>query len=486
MADVRVRFAPSPTGYLHIGGARTALFNYVFARHNGGTLVLRIEDTDVERTIEDSTRQILSSLEWLGIQWGEGPYYQSQRRSLYVEAAQRLINEGKAYWCYCTPEELERDRKNAMAQGRPPKYDGKCRNLTQKQKTAYESEGRKPALRLRTPDEGTTVVNDLIHGDVTFENSLMGDFVILKSNGFPAYNFACVVDDFNMRMTHVIRADEHLSNTPKQIIMYKALDYNLPEFAHVPMILAPDRSKLSKRHGATSVEEFREKGYLPEAIINYLALLGWSPESGEDFFDMDYIINTFRLERVSKTPAIYDINKITWMNGYYLREGNPERLVDLIIPFFRDAGFVSTKISVEERDWLKKLVLYSRDRVKTLNEFPESFPYFFVDEFEYEPKGVKKHFQKTGVKALLEEACTHLETIPDDRFQKQDVEKVYREIISNQGIQGGALIHPTRLAITGRTIGPGLFEVMELLGKTKTINRLKRAVDYLDKQTNYS
>ncbi|NLZ53812.1 MAG: glutamate--tRNA ligase, partial [Thermoanaerobacteraceae bacterium] len=303
---VRVRFAPSPTGSLHIGGARTALFNLLYARHNNGTFVLRIEDTDTERSTEESTSQIIRSLKWLGLDWDEGtekggdfgPYFQSERLELYKKEVERLLAEGKAYRCYCTPEELAQRREAALKAGKPPKYDGSCRNLTPEQIEKFEAEGRKYTIRLKMPQEGHTEVDDLIRGRVVFENSVLDDFIIVKSNGIPTYNFACVIDDNAMKITHVIRAEEHLSNTPKQIQAYIALGYDIPKFAHVPMILAPDRSKLSKRHGATSVEEFRDQGYLAKSIINYLTLLGWSPEGTEEIFEMDKAVKEFTLERV--------------------------------------------------------------------------------------------------------------------------------------------------------------------------------------------
>ena len=318
MGSVRVRFAPSPTGYLHIGGARTALFNWLFARHNDGKMVLRIEDTDQGRLKEDSVSQIISSLKWLGISWDEGPetggdygpYFQSERLDKYTKECERLMAEGKAYYCFCTSEELEADKEADRKARRPHRYSGRCRNLTDKQIEKYKAEGRKPVVRFKMP-EGSTVVKDIVRGDVTFDNNPMDDFVIMKSNGIPTYNFAVVVDDHSMGMTHVIRGEEHLPNTPKQVLLYDALGYETPKFAHVPMILAPDKSKLSKRHGATSVEEFRDKGFLPEAIVNYLILLGWSPEGNTEIITLEDAAEQFSLKRVNKSSAIYDVTKLT-------------------------------------------------------------------------------------------------------------------------------------------------------------------------------
>ena len=360
---VRVRFAPSPTGSLHIGGARTALFNLLFARHNNGTFVLRIEDTDTERSTEESAAQIIRSMRWLDLDWDEGPekggdfgpYFQSQRLELYKKEVDRLLAEGKAYRCYCTPEELAERREAALKAGKPPKYDGTCRNLTAEQIEKYEAEGRKYAIRLKMPEEGQTEVNDLIRGRVVFENSVLDDFIIVKSNGIPTYNFACVIDDNAMQITHIIRAEEHLSNTPKQIQAYLALGYEIPQFAHVPMILAPDRSKLSKRHGATSVEEFREQGYLAKAIINYLTLLGWSPEGTEEIFEIDKAIKEFTLERVNKTAAIYDVKKLTWINGHYMRELDSAFVTEETIPFMIKKGII-TEQEAKERWELYRLL----------------------------------------------------------------------------------------------------------------------------------
>ena len=482
---VRVRFAPSPTGYLHIGGARTVLFNWLFARKHSGTLVLRVEDTDTERTLEDSCRQILDSLKWLGLNWDEGPevggpygpYWQSQRKDLYRDAAMELLEKGSAYRCYCSPQELEERRNEARKRGEPPRYDGRCRELTPVEKRALEAQGKSWVIRLRTPDSGATTVRDLIRGDVTFDNLVIGDFVIMKSDGMPTYNFACVVDDASMRITHVIRGDEHVSNTPRQVMIYQALGLPLPAFAHVPMILAADRSKLSKRHGATSVEEFREAGFLPEAILNYLVLLGWSPGDGQEFMNLPEMVDKFSLERISSTPAIYDVTKLAWMNGHYLRQADPDRLVELSIPHLRRTGLVPADVTAEERAQIKELVSLVSERIRTLEEVPDAISYFLTEDWDYDQRGVAKHFNRDGVADLLEKAYEVLQQLPD--FSLETVESAYRGLIDNLGISGGALIHPTRLALTGRTVGPGLFHIMSVLGKGATLRRLKRAIDWV-------
>lgn len=475
--SVRVRFAPSPTGSLHIGGARTALFNWLFARRHRGSFILRIDDTDLERSSEESYRQILSSLQWLGLNWDEGPYLESERLELYRRAAEKLLNEEKAYLCYCTPEELAARRQEAQAKGLAPMYDRRCRYLTPQERCRLEDEGRRPAIRLAVPDNGVTVVSDVIRGQVVFENSTIDDFIILKSNGMPTYNFATVVDDHDMGITHVIRAEEHLSNTPKQILVFQALGYELPVFAHVPMILAPDRSKLSKRHGATSVEEYREAGYLPEAIINYLALLGWSPDGEEEILPLETIIQQFSLERVSKNAAIYDTKKLTWINGHYLREGDLDRITTLAIPFLQAKGLLPDPFPEENYSYVRAVIGAVRDRVKTLAEVAEAASYFFANISEYEEKGVRKFFAQPEVIALLQKAKERLQEL--GVFTAETTEKAYRALAEELHIPAGQLIHPTRLAVSGRTMGPGLFDILELLGKDRVIARLDQAVKWI-------
>lgn len=483
VSEVRVRFAPSPTGYLHIGGARTALFNYLYARRHGGKFVLRIEDTDTERTIKDSAEKLMAAFTWLGLTWDEGPivggpkgpYYQSQRQELYSKYAQELIEKGLAYKCYCTPEELAAERERAREEKKAPRYSGRCRCLTSEQVRAFEAEGRKPAVRLKTPDGGETVVHDIIHGDVTFKNDEIADFVIVKSDGFPTYNFACVIDDWHMELTHIIRADEHLSNTPKQVWVYQALGAPMPKFAHVPMILAPDRSKLSKRHGAQTVEEFMDKGYLPEAILNYIALLGWTPpDATKELMTLDEMVELFDLDRVSSTPAVYDTTKMTWMNGQYMRMRTIEQLIDLYVPTASRFG-LGTEDGLRSRGpWLEKVMLALRERSKTVDEMVESSAVFFRAPSEYDEAGAKKLFSKSGVAPLLVKGAAALSQVTD--WTLENVEAAYRGVIEREGIKGGEIIHPTRLALTGKTVGPGLFEIIEILGKDESVARLKAAV----------
>lgn len=478
MSNVRVRFAPSPTGELHIGGARTALFNLLYARANSGTLVLRIDDTDFERSREDYVEKLLTSLHWLGLDWDEGPYYQSRRQDHYTAEAERLLTESKAYRCYCSTEELARGRDEAKKENRAFLYPGTCRNLTPEAEEKCRSEGRNAVIRVRTPDSGETVVDDLIRGKVHFENAMLDDFIILKSNGQPTYNFASVVDDLQLKITHVIRAEEHLSNTPRQQICALALGYELPAFAHVPMILAPDRSKLSKRHGATSVEEFQNEGYLPEALINYMALLGWSPGEDRELINLEDMIAVFKLDKVNKTAAIYDVNKLAWMNGHYIRERSPEQLAEAALPFFKMHGLLEGELSSSELDYLKRVLNAVRERARTLKELAEAAEYFYLDEFEYDQKGIKKAFQKEGAADVLRSIRQELITL--EEFDEGKTEALFNEMSEKTGLSFGRLIQPTRLALTGRMGGPGLFEIMSLLGKDKTLSRLDKAIRYIE------
>jgi glutamyl-tRNA synthetase len=479
LSSVRVRFAPSPTGELHIGGARTALFNYLFARAKKGTFILRIDDTDLERSRAEYTEALLDAMRWLGLEWDEGPYYQSRHLKRYEDEAARLLKEGKAYRCFCTPEKLTAGREQAHKDGKNYLYPGTCRDLTPEKIEEYCEAGHNFVVRLRIPDEGSTVVRDLIRGEVRFNHRDLDDFIIMKSNGLPTYNFASVVDDAEMKITDVIRAEEHLSNTPRQQLCLEALGYEQPRYAHVPMILAPDRSKLSKRHGATSVEEFRSSGYLPEALINYMALLGWSPGEKE-ILPLSEMIPLFSLERVNKTAAIYDTTKLTWMNGQYLRAVPPERLAAEALPFYTAAGLVEPPLGGEEEEYYEKVVKAVSDRVKTLAEMADASTYFYREVDSYDEKGVRKHFRKEGSAALLRRAASLLHTL--EPFDLDSVESGYRNLSKELGISAGRLIHPTRLAISGRTMGPGLFDIIVLLGREKTISRLEKAALWIERQ----
>ncbi|WP_293832325.1 glutamate--tRNA ligase [uncultured Phascolarctobacterium sp.] len=486
MSDVRVRFAPSPTGYLHIGGARTALFNWLFAHKMGGKLILRIEDTDTERLKEDSVSQILTSLKWLGINWDEGPevggdcgpYYQSERLDIYKKYADKLLEEGKAYYCFCSAADLEAQREKQRAAKQPFRYARTCRDLSAEEVQARIAAGEPYSVRVKIPVEGTITVHDLIHGDVTFNMDQFDDFVIVKSNGMPTYNFAVVVDDHLMGMTHVLRAEEHLSNTPKQLLIYEALGWEPPKFGHMPMILAPDRSKLSKRHGATSVEEFRSQGYLAEAIVNYLTLLGWGPGDERELFTLQETVELFELEQMSKKAAIYDTKKLTWMNGQYLSELPLEKILPEAKPFFIKDGLVTEEWfnDAANEAYFEKLVDVVRVRVKTLQEVADASSYFFKELEGYDEKGVSKHFKPENI-AILEQCIAAIKA--DDVYDLASTEAAYNKIAADNGLALGKVIHPTRLALTGRTVSPGMFDVMVLLGKEKTLARLEKAVEFI-------
>lgn len=479
MSTTRVRFAPSPTGELHIGGARTALFNLLFARAKGGVFVLRIDDTDLERSRPEYIEALLDTMRWLGLDWDEGPYFQSRRVPEYNREATRLLEENKAYHCYCTTEELAAGREAAKKAGKPYLYPGRCRNLPREEERAFLAEGRTPVLRLAVPGEGETVVNDVIRGDVTFENSNLDDFIIVKTNGVPTYNFASVVDDYQMNITHVIRGEEHLSNTPRQQLCAKALGYSLPAYVHLPMILAPDRSKLSKRHGATAVEQFREQGYLPEALINYMALLGWSPGE-EEIISYSEMVNLFSLQRVNKTAAVYDVTKLTWMNGHYLRETGIDRIVSLALPFFTCEGLIEETPDAKAMDYLKEVVGVVRDRVKTLAELAEASTYFFSDKFSYDEKGMKKHFAGNETASLLRKAADSLRNL--EQFNAEEAETAFKVLSEKMGLSTGKLIHPTRLAVSGRTMGPALFDLIAVLGREKSVRRMEQAASFIEKK----
>ncbi|MGB4273596.1 MAG: glutamate--tRNA ligase [Bacillota bacterium] len=484
MSKVRVRFAPSPTGYLHIGGARTMLFNWLFARHHGGSLILRIEDTDVERSTDASTDAIIESIKWLGLDWDEGPivggeygpYFQSERLDIYREYAERLLKSGHAYRCYCTPEELSEAREAAMKAGKPPGYTGRCRQLSLEMIRAYEAQGRKPALRFKVP-EGETVVNDIVRGDVVFQNEHIDDFVILKSDGYPTYNFAVVIDDALMKITDVIRADEHLPNTPKQIMMYKALGFELPRFAHVSMILGKDKTKLSKRHGATSVTQYRDDGYLPEALINYLVLLGWAYDAEQQIFSREELIQKFTLDKVSKNPAIFDPDKLLWMNGHYIREQDNKVLVDLAIDHLRKAGLVSEEPSNEELSKVRAVVSILKERIRTMGDIVSQGDFFFTDEFAVDDEAISKFLTRDYVPETFEALKARLEAASP--FNRQAVEEVIRGYAKEVGRKAGEVIHPLRVALTGRSVSPGIFEVMEILGKDACCRRIDSALKKL-------
>ena len=485
MSEVRVRFAPSPTGNLHVGGARTCLFNWLFARSMGGKLILRIEDTDPTRFQEGLVGQIIRSMKWLGLDWDEGPevggpcepYFQSQRTEIYQKYLQQLLDEGKAYYCFCTPEELEAQRAIQRERKQPFRYPRTCRNLSKEEVERRIAAGEPHSIRFKIPTSGHLRVNDIIHGRMDFDLTQFDDFVIAKTNGTPTYNFAVVIDDHLMGMTHVLRAEEHIPNTPKQILLFQALGFEVPEFGHMSMILAPDRSKLSKRHGAQSVEEFQALGYLPEALLNYLTLLGWSPEGNQEIITKEETVKQFDMNKMSHKGAVYDIKKLYWINGQYLNSLPLERIAKDAEPFFVAAGLITEEWLQEEanRNYLSHLVDVVRVRVKTLQEIVDASTYFFRDFAEYDEKGVRKFFTPEGIAQL--EICRS-RVAAQEAFDEASLETLYNTLAEEAGIALGKVIQPSRLALSGRTVTPGMFDMMVLLGKEKTLARMDQAIAY--------
>ena len=462
---VRVRFAPSPTGHLHLGGARTALFNYLFARHNKGTFILRIEDTDRTRSTEEYIEAIIEGMKWLGLNWDEGPYRQIDRFNIYKDYADKLLREGKAYYCYCSPEELEKRRQEASAQGRTPKYDGRCKLLKE------PIPDRVPAIRFMMPQEGETVVNDLIRGMVVFENAQLDDLIIMRSDGTPTYNFTVVVDDVDMGITHVIRGDDHLNNTPKQLHIYKAFGYGIPAFAHLPMILGHDKARLSKRHGATSVTSYKDMGYLSDAFVNYLARLGWA-HGDQEIFTRNELVEYFSLEDVGKSAAVFNPEKLLWLNSQYIMKTPTEKLIEMVMPFLVREKIIQ-KDQTLDKEWLSKAIETLKERAKTLVELAHSLRFYIAEDIEYEEKAKTKFLNEKNLPYLLDvkDAVKGI-----DNFVAPEIEKVFVSLVEKHKTKLGNIAQPVRVAITGKTESPGIFEVLEIVGKEKTLRRLESAI----------
>jgi len=457
---IRTRFAPSPTGYLHIGGARTALFNWLYARHHGGRFILRIEDTDQLRSTEESTRAILDAMTWLGLTWDEGPFYQAQRVDIHREMVERLIDEKKAYYCTCTPEELEEKRKEALRTGRKPKYDGTCRERGL-------AKSPDSVVRFRCPDYGTTIVRDLVKGTISFNNDELDDLIIERADGYPTYNFAVVVDDAQMGITHVIRGDDHVNNTPRQILLYEALGFEVPLFGHVPMILGADKTRLSKRHGATSVMAYQEMGFLPEALVNYLVRLGWS-HGDQEIFSMDELIDLFDLDAAGKSAAIFNPDKLLWLNAHYIKQYPVDKLIATVKPFWADRG-----CDVSNEDFLGRVVGDLRNRAKTLVEMAEAGQFYFTEAVNYDPEAKAKFLTAEVVPHLLDFA-RELPLLAD--YTKAGIEDFLRGFTAARNVKLKIIAQPLRVALTGKTVSPGIDEVMITLGRERVIKRLEDAV----------
>ncbi len=488
-STVRTRFAPSPTGYPHVGSIRTALFAWLFARHNGGKFIVRIEDTDVARTVEGAVEAILDGLQWLGIDRDEGPgvggdympYFQSQRLELYHKAAARLIAQDNAYECYCSSERLEEMRNDQARRKVPPGYDRRCRTLTEDQRKAKGAEGLKPVVRFKMPTTGQTRFHDIIRGSVVFENSLIDDFVLLKSDGYPTYHLANIVDDHEMEITHVIRAEEWLSSTPRHVLLYAAMGYTPPQFAHLPLILGPDRSKLSKRHGAVSVIEYRDQGYLPEAMLNYLTLLGWALDDKTELFTGEELIKNFSLERVSKTAAIFNIDKLNWMNGIYIRRLTADDFARRAMPFLEKdlPADVPRPLTLE---YVRQVMPLVQERAKILSEVTLLTRYFFVDNLEYDSALLisKGMTPESTIPALTvsKERLAKIET-----FDATALEAMLRPLAEELQLKTGQLFGSLRTAVSGETATPPLFQMVAVLGRERSLQRIEAAIDKLKRLT---
>ena len=486
MADiVRVRFAPSPTGLPHIGNIRTALFNWLFAKHHGGKLIVRVEDTDQDRMVPGATDAALDALDWLHLQWDEGPrvggphapYYQSERLQIYHEMADKLIDGGFAYRCYCNQERLEQMRKEQIRSKQHPGYDRHCRNLSAAKRQNLEAEGGPSVIRFAMPDTGVTALDDIIHGEVVWQNELFDDFILLKSDGFPTYHLAVVTDDHLMEITHVLRAEEWLPSTPRHLQIYQALGIQPPQFGHLPMILGPDRAKLSKRHGATAAQEYRDDGFLPEALRNFLVLLGWSLDDKTEIMEPEVVIKNFSLERVNKSAAIFDLEKLIWMNGVYIRQLSIEDLADRILPFLERE--LHPSLLPVDRDYLLRIVPLIRERIKLLADSAGLMSYFFHEELDYDPgnlvqKGMDGHSAPSALAAAREKVAGAHD------FQHQPLEESLRAAALHTGLTPRQFFGMLRVATTGREASPPLFEMMEVLGKDRVLARIDAAINRLE------
>ncbi len=467
---VRVRFAPSPTGYLHIGAARTCFFNWLFARHHGGELILRIEDTDIIRSSEEMTRVIIEGLQWLGLDWDEGPIFQSRRLSLYQDKVRELVERGKAYVCYCRPEEIEERVEKTPEAGDFWGYDRFCLNLTAEQKEIFESEERPKAVRFLVPEKEIRY-RDLIHGDIAVDSRTIEDFVLLRGDGLPTYHLSVVVDDMESQITHVIRGDDHISNTPKQILLYEAFGRERPEFGHLPLILGPDKKKLSKRHGVTSVLEFRDRGYLPLAFLNFLAQMSWSPGE-ERIYTLEEMARRFSLAKVSKGSPVFDLSKLEWLNGRLISQMGAEDLAPLVGAVLKEAGLWMKELDGEKMGWYLRLIGLLKERSRTIEAFPKAARPYLVDEIEYDPAGVKKHLMDEDLEKLLPRLEEDFRAL--EEFSAGEIERTLRRRAEKEGVKAALFIHALRMLVVGEPVSPGIFDVLELMGKEKTLERMRR------------
>jgi len=466
MTQVRVRFAPSPTGFLHIGGVRTALFNWLFARQQKGVFVLRIEDTDQSRSTDESIQAIIEGMKWVGLDWDEGPFRQTERMDLYRSHAMQLLEKGQAYWCACKAEELDARRKEAEAKGLSPKYDGRCRDRGLTNPTGDA------ALRFKARQEGETVVNDLIKGKVVFDNNVQDDLIILRSNGYPTYNFSVVVDDALMNITHVVRGDDHLTNTPRQVPIFQALGFPVPQFGHLPMILGSDKARLSKRHGATSVMAYKDMGYLPDALVNYLVRLGWS-HGDQELFTRQELIEKFSWKNVQTSAAVFNPEKLLWVNAEYIKISPPAQVAQALVPLLDTVG-LKDEVRAVSAGWLAQLVVLVKERAKTLVEMVDWVRPYFGQAVTCDEEAARK-FLTPAIAPILGKLLARFEAFP--AFSKQQWEEVFKQLVEEEGMKMGQLAQPVRVALTGRTASPGLFDVMEVLGRDRTLFRLRQGIE---------
>ncbi len=469
-----VRFAPSPTGYLHIGAARTALFNWLFARHHKGKFILRIEDTDFARSSEEMSVGILEGLEWLGMDWDEGPFFQSQRIDIYRDKAEELVESGLAYYCFCLPEEIQRRKQDAASRGEYWEYDRRCLKLREEEKSRFENEGRPKAIRFLI-QEREIKYTDLVHGSISVASQNIEDFVLLRGDGLPTYHLSVVVDDIDQGITHVIRGDDHISNTPKQILLYEAFDAPLPEFAHLALILGPDKKKLSKRHGVTSLHQFKEEGYFPQAMLNFLAQMSWSPGDKEKLYSTVEMIKEFSLEKLSKGSPIFDRTKLEWLNGQWISQMNAEELSPYVTEELKRAHLWQADLAEEQKDWYFRLIDLLKERSRTIKDFPVRAQPFLSDDFSYDPAGIEKHLGDEKLGMLL--PALKEDFLKMDDFSAESIESVLRQRAENEGIKAALLIHALRMLVVGTPVSPGIFEVLELIGKNKTVERMDRLKD---------
>ena len=473
MPGVRVRFAPSPTGSLHVGGARTALFNWLFARGQGGRFILRIEDTDRERSSPEMVDDILGALRWLGLDWDEGPFLQSERLDRYRQAADRLLNGNRAYRCFCSTAELAAKRQAASASGKPWKYDGVCRDLPPDRVRERRSRGLPSVVRFRGTSDGEIAFEDRIFGRIAHRTEQIEDFVLVRSDGMPTYHLGVVLDDLDMKISHVIRGADHISNTPKQILLYQALERPVPVFAHLPLILGPDRTRLSKRHGATAVTTYRDQGYLPSPFCNFLALLGWSPKSEAELLSIDELIQQFSLKGVNKSNAVFDLEKLAWFNSRHLRNAPAEKLLPLIRAELKREGLWKEEFDSSARPWLLQVINLLKQRVRMASDFATQGRAFFTDDFEIEDKARRKFLKHEALPLLMPELAARLQSLPV--FGLEEVESSLRAFAAEKGVKAGLLINAARALLTGKAVAPGIFEVMAALGQERTVARLSAA-----------